>query len=287
MQAITLQRQFLSFYMDKDFKKIVELALLEDIGPGDLSASLLDNVIINAEIICRDNAVICGIEYFDLCFLTLDPEIQITWNTEDGFEVISGEVVCSILGKSQAIITAERTALNFLQILSGTATKTRHLVSLINHTKAQLLDTRKTLPGLRKAQKFAVKCGGGVNHRMGLYDCIMLKENHIFSIGSLHQAIKKALKHYPNVAIVVEVETLEQLQLALSIKGITRVLCDNFSIDELKKAVKMSKTIYPLEASGGINEGNIVNYAETGVDYISIGSVTKDVMAVDLSLRFS
>ncbi len=273
--------------MDKDFKKIVELALLEDIGPGDLSASLLDNVIINAEIICRDNAVICGIEYFDLCFLTLDPEIQITWNTEDGFEVISGEVVCSILGKSQAIITAERTALNFLQILSGTATKTRHLVSLINHTKAQLLDTRKTLPGLRKAQKFAVKCGGGVNHRMGLYDCIMLKENHIFSIGSLHQAIKKALKHYPNVAIVVEVETLDQLQLALSIKGITRVLCDNFSIDELKKAVQMSKTIYPLEASGGINEGNIVNYAETGVDYISIGSVTKDVMAVDLSLRFS
>ena len=273
--------------MDKELKKIVELALSEDIGSGDLSSSLLDDVIINAEIICRDRAIICGTEYFDLCFLSLDKDIQIKWNLKDGDEVKPGEVICNIKGKSRAIITAERTALNFLQILSGTSTKTNYLVNLISKTNAQLLDTRKTIPGLRKAQKYAVKCGGGVNHRMGLYDCIMLKENHILSIGSLDKSIKKALKKYPEKPIVVEVETMEQLRSVLSIKGITRVLCDNFSPIDLKEAVKIVQGVYPIEASGGVNETNIVSYAETGVDYISIGSVTKDVVAVDLSLRFS
>ena len=155
------------------------------------------------------------------------------------------------------------------------------------YKRQQLLDTRKTIPGLRSAQKYAVKCGGGVNHRMGLYDCIMLKENHILSIGSLDKSIKKALKKYPEKPIVVEVETMEQLRSVLSIKGITRVLCDNFSLIDLKEAVKIAQGVYPIEASGGVNETNIVSYAETGVDYISIGSVTKDVAAVDLSLRFS
>jgi nicotinate-nucleotide pyrophosphorylase (carboxylating) len=273
--------------MDSEVKKIVELALAEDIGSGDLSSSLLDDVIINAEIICRDRAIICGTEYFDLCFLSLDKDIQIKWNLKDGDKVNPGEVICNIKGKSRAIITAERTALNFLQILSGTSTKTNYLVNLIGKTKAQLLDTRKTIPGLRKAQKYAVKCGGGVNHRMGLYDCIMLKENHILSIGSLDKSLKKALKKYPEKPIVVEVETMVQLRSVLSIKGITRVLCDNFSLIELKEAVKIAQGVYPIEASGGVNEANIVRYAETGVDYISIGSVTKDVAAVDLSLRFS
>ena len=273
--------------MDKDLKKIVELALLEDIGTGDLSSSLLDNAIINAEIICRDHAIICGTEYFDLCFLSLDPEIKIKWNLSDGCEAQPGEVICNIKGKSRVIITAERTALNFLQLLSGTSTKTNYLVNLIGETKAQLLDTRKTIPGLRKAQKYAVRCGGGVNHRMGLYDCIMLKENHILSIGSLDKSIKKALKKYPNKPIILEVETMEQLRSALAIKGITRVLCDNFSLTDLREAVKIAKDIYPIEASGGVNEENIISYAETGVDYISIGSVTKDVTSVDLSLRFS
>ena len=273
--------------MDKELKKIVELALTEDIGSGDLSSSLLDDVIINAEIICRDRATICGTEYFDLCFLSLDKDIEIRWNLKDGDEVQPGEIICNIKGRSRSIITAERTALNFLQILSGTSTKTNYLVNLIGRTKAQLLDTRKTIPGLRKAQKYAVKCGGGVNHRMGLYDCIMLKENHILSIGSLDKSIKKALKKYPEKPIVVEVETLEQLRSVLSIKGITRVLCDNFSLIDLKEAVKIAQGVYPIEASGGVNETNIVSYAETGVDYISIGSVTKDVAAVDLSLRFS
>ncbi len=273
--------------MDKELNKIVELALSEDMGSGDLSSSLLDDVIINAEIICRDRAIICGTEYFDLCFLSLDPGVQIKWNLKDGSEAKPGEVICNIKGKSRAIITAERTALNFLQILSGTSTKTNDLVNLIGKTKAQLLDTRKTIPGLRKAQKYAVKCGGGVNHRVGLYDCIMLKENHILSIGSLDKSIKKALKKYPEKPIVVEVETMEQLRSVLSIKGITRVLCDNFSLIDLKEAVKIAQGVYPIEASGGVNETNIVSYAETGVDYISIGSVTKDVAAVDLSLRFS
>ena len=273
--------------MDKELKKIVELALSEDIGSGDLSSSLLDDVIINAEIICRDRAIICGTEYFDLCFLSLDKDIQIKWNLKDGDEVKPGEVICNIKGKSRAIITAERTALNFLQILSGTSTKTNYLVNLIGKTKAQLLDTRKTIPGLRKAQKYAVKCGGGVNHRMGLYDCIMLKENHILSIGSLEKSIEKATSKYPNMPIIVEVETLDQIQTVLSINGITRILCDNFSTIELSMAVKLSKGIYPLEASGNINEKNIVDYAETGVDFISIGSVTKDVLSVDLSLRIS
>ena len=287
MQALNLLKQSLSFCMDKHLKKIVELALLEDIGSGDLSSSLLDNVIINAEIICRDYAIICGTEYFDLCFLSLDQSIQIKWNLKDGDEVKPGEIICNIEGKSRAIITAERTALNFLQILSGTATKTNYLVNLISKTKAQLLDTRKTIPGLRKAQKYAVKCGGGVNHRMGLYDCIMLKENHILSIGSLDKSINKALQKYPDKPIIVEVETMEQLRSALSIKGITRVLCDNFSLVDLREAVKIAQGIYPIEASGGVNEANIASYAETGVDYISIGAVTKDVAAVDLSLRFS
>ena len=273
--------------MNKHLKKIVELALFEDIGSGDLSSSLLDNVIINAEIICRDHAIICGTEYFDLCFLSLDQSIQIKWNLKDGDEVKPGEIICNIEGKSRAIITAERTALNFLQILSGTATKTNYLVNLISKTKAQLLDTRKTIPGLRKAQKYAVKCGGGVNHRMGLYDCIMLKENHILSIGSLDKSINKALQKYPDKPIIVEVETIEQLRSVLSIKGITRVLCDNFSLVDLREAVKIAQGIYPIEASGGVNEANIASYAETGVDYISIGAVTKDVAAVDLSLRFS
>jgi nicotinate-nucleotide pyrophosphorylase (carboxylating) len=273
--------------MDKELNKIVELALSEDMGSGDLSSSLLDDVIINAEIICRDRAIICGTEYFDLCFLSLDPGVQIKWNLKDGSEAKPGEVICNIKGKSRAIITAERTALNFLQILSGTSTKTNYLVSLISETKAQLLDTRKTIPGLRSAQKYAVKCGGGVNHRMGLYDCIMLKENHILSIGSLDKSINKALKQYPDTPIVVEVETMGQLRSVLSIKGITRVLCDNFSLIDLREAVKIAQGIYPIEASGGVNEENIVSYAKTGVDYISIGSVTKDITSVDLSLRFS
>ena len=272
--------------MDNDSKKIVELAMSEDIGARDLTASLLENKIIEAEIVCRERAVICGLEFVDLCFKSIDPKIQINWNIEDGSVVSSGKALCRIIGLAKTIVTAERTALNFLQLLSGTSTKTAKLKELIRGTNAKLLDTRKTIPGLRKAQKYAVECGGGVNHRLGLYDCIMLKENHILSIGSLEVSIKNAVGRFPETPIIVEVETLEELRSSLLSKYITRILCDNFDIQDLKEAVKISRGIYPLEASGGITESNILEYAETGVDFISIGSLTKDIRSIDFSLRF-
>jgi len=262
------------------------MALSEDIGTGDLSSNLLVDNVTSAKIICREKAIICGIEYSDLCFSTLDPNIEINWKIKEGEEVSPGFVICHLKGKSQAIISAERTALNFLQTLSATATQTKHLVDMIKHTNAKLLDTRKTIPNLRYAQKYAVKCGGGVNHRMGLFDCVLLKENHISSIGSLEESIEKALFEFPNKPVIVEVETLDQLNSALLIKGITRILCDNFSPKELLEAVAIARGIYPLETSGNINEKNIIEYAETGVDFISIGSITKNIHSIDLSLRF-
>lgn len=272
--------------MSKILRKIVNMALSEDIGTGDLSSSLLADNITSAKIICREKAIICGIDYSDLCFLILDPDIEIDWKIKEGEEATSGTVICHLKGKSQAIISAERTALNFLQTLSATATQTKHLVSMIKHTNAKLLDTRKTIPNLRHAQKYAVKCGGGENHRMGLFDCILLKENHIFSIGSLEKSIEKALFEFPSKPLIVEVESLDQLKRVLLIKGVTRILCDNFSPQDLLEAVAIAKGIYPLEASGNINEKNIIEYAETGVDYISIGSITKNIHSIDLSLKF-
>ena len=272
--------------MKNDVEKIVQLAISEDIGDGDLTSSLLGDKMIDAEIVCRENAVICGVEFANLCFLSIDRNIQIDWCVADGSEVNSGEVICRISGPAKNIVTAERVALNFLQLLSATSTKTAELVRLIRGTKAKLLDTRKTIPGLRRAQKYAVKCGGGVNHRMGLYDCVMLKENHILAIGSLEASIKNAVNKFPKIPIIVEVESLHELQSALSMRDINRVLCDNFSIEDLREAVKISSGIYPLEASGGMNENNILQYAETGVDFISIGSLTKDIKSIDLSLRF-
>jgi nicotinate-nucleotide pyrophosphorylase (carboxylating) len=188
-------------------------------------------------------------------------------------------------GQSRSIVTAERVALNFLQTLSATATQTRFLVDKIAHTKAQLLDTRKTIPGLRWAQKQAVKCGGGVNHRMGLYDCVMIKENHILAMCSIGSAIDMAKNRYPKLPLIVEVEDLNQLNEVLLHDGITRILCDNFSIDMLISAVKTTKNKTPLEASGNIDEHNIAKIAQTGVDYISTGSITKNIRAVDFSLR--
>ena len=272
--------------MSKILRQIVNMALSEDIGTGDLSSSLLVDNVTSAKIICREKAIICGNDYSDLCFSSLDPDVAINWKIKEGEEARPGYVVCHLKGKSQAIISAERTALNFLQTLSATATQTKKLVSMIKHTNAKLLDTRKTIPNLRYAQKHAVKCGGGVNHRMGLFDCVLLKENHILSIGSLEKSIEKALFEFPNKPIIVEVESLDQLKRALSIKGITRILCDNFSPQELLEAVAMAKGIYPLETSGNINEKNIIEYAETGVDFISIGSITKNIHSIDLSLRF-
>ncbi|SMN16240.1 Quinolinate phosphoribosyltransferase [decarboxylating] [uncultured Candidatus Thioglobus sp.] len=264
---------------------IVALALNEDIGTGDVSASLLDDKTLSAQIIARESAVICGIEYAQTAFLALDDKIQIEWQLSDGDNIQKNQVLCTLSGTSRAIISAERVALNFLQTLSAVATQTQYLVGKIAHTNAQLLDTRKTIPGLRLPQKQAVKCGGGVNHRMGLYDCIMLKENHIIAAGSIKNAAHLATAQYPDLPLIVEVEDLTQLGETLGLVGINRALCDNFSIADLTQAVALANNKLPLEASGNIDEKTIAAVAETGVNYISIGAITKNIQAVDLSLR--
>ena len=266
---------------------IVKLALAEDIGQKDVSASLLPNKIITASIVTHDKAVICGIEYAEQAFLQVNDKIILNWKVADGAEVAPNKTICLLIGGARSIISAERTALNFLQTLSATATQVRYLVDKISHTKTLILDTRKTIPNLRHAQKYAVKCGGGVNHRMGLYDCVMLKENHIKVLGSVNKAIHLAKQNYPKLPLIVEVENLKQLAKMLDIDGIERILCDNFSISNLKLALKMTKGRLPLEASGGIDENNIVDYANSGVDFISVGSLTKNIYAPDLSLCFN
>jgi nicotinate-nucleotide pyrophosphorylase (carboxylating) len=273
--------------MNKDIEAIVKLALAEDIGSGDVSASLLNDTTIQANIICRESAIICGIEFAQLAFLLLDKNIKIDWQVKDGDQVNASQVLCTLSGLSKAIISAERVALNFLQTLSAVATQTRFLVDKIAHTNAQLLDTRKTLPGLRLAQKQAVVCGGGANHRFGLYDCVMLKENHIIASGGITKAVNIAKQQYANLPLIVEVETLNQLAEVLTLTGVTRVLCDNFSLQDLTSAVALSAGKITLEASGNIDESTIVAVAETGVDFISTGSITKNIQAIDLSLRFT
>lgn len=263
---------------------IVIRALAEDIGSGDISAALIDDKEVSAKLVCLDNAIISGIDYFNLCFNLIDKQVEIAWQIKDGDRVLAKEDICFIKGSCKSIITAERVALNFLQMFSSTATKTRKMVDLIANSNTKILDTRKTIPNLRNGQKEAVLHGMGVNHRMGLYDSIMLKENHIFNINSFTDIITKANKMFPNKDIIVEVESLEQLAKVLQIKGIKRILCDNFTIKDLEVAVKMSAGIYPLEASGLINEDNILAYAKTGVNYISIGDLTKNIKAIDLSL---
>lgn len=265
---------------------LVRSALAEDIKTGDVSANLLPDKNINATIIAKESAVICGIEYAQTAFLLIDKNIKIDWKIADADKIDKNQMLCTISGLSKSIITAERVALNFLQMLSATATQTRFLVDKIQHTQAQLLDTRKTIPNLRLAQKYAVKCGGGVNHRMGLHDCVMLKENHIMAIGSIAKAVQVAAKKYPNLPLIVEVENLSELRQALLLKSVTRILCDNFSNDKLIQAVQIADGKKPLEASGNIDEANIVEVAETGIDYISIGAISKNIRAIDLSLRF-
>ncbi len=277
---------FMSLSTNKYIFNSVVLALNEDLGTGDVSADLLLDKISTAEIISRESGIICGIEYAQSTFLLLNDNLKLDWKVKDGEYINPGQVLCVLIGSSKAIISAERVALNFLQMLSSVATRTRYLVNKINHTNTQLLDTRKTIIGLRLAQKYAVKCGGGVNHRMGLYDCIILKENHIIASGSIASSVKIAIEKYPNLPLIVEVEGLNQLQEVLKLSGITRVLCDNFLISDLIQAVVMAKDKLPLEASGNINESTIVEVANTGVDFISIGSITKNIQAIDLSLRF-
>lgn len=264
----------------------VKQALAEDIGDGDITAHLVDkNTKAKAAIIARQDAVLCGRPWASEVFSRLNPEIEQNWHLNDGQDISAGQVICEFNGAARDLLTGERTALNFLQTLSGTATRTRQYVNAVSGTDARILDTRKTIPGLRLAQKYAVKCGGGENHRTGLYDGVLIKENHIAACGSLDRAIADALSVKKDILVEMEVETLEQLRIAID-AGVKRVLLDNMSIEQLGKAVAMAEKRVLLEASGGITLDNVESIAQTGVDYISIGDITKNIDAVDLSMRF-
>ncbi|MCW8853496.1 MAG: carboxylating nicotinate-nucleotide diphosphorylase [Gammaproteobacteria bacterium] len=265
----------------------VHIALTEDVGLEDVTSKLIpeDDFSI-ASVIARENAIICGVDWFEETFNQLDNEIFIEWNTDDGEAVTVDQQICTLSGSTRALLTGERTALNFLQTLSGTATLAKQYADAVAGTGTRILDTRKTIPGLRMAQKYAVSCGGCFNHRMGLYDAILIKENHILSMGSIKDAVEAARINSPELPVEVEVENIDEFEQALAAK-VERVLLDNFDIDMLKQAVKINNRQIELEASGGITLDNIRSIAETGVDYISTGAITKDVKALDLSMRFS
>ncbi len=276
--------------MLEEIKNNVVSALTEDIGTGDLTALLTpEQQLLTAGVVSRETAVLCGVQWFELCFKSLSPDVQIRWYAGDGDEISREQKICEITGQARALLTAERSALNFLQMLSAVATQTRCYVNAVAGTRAVIVDTRKTLPGLRIAQKYAVKCGGGINHRIGLYDGVLIKENHIAAAGGIEQALKQAQKIAPQgVFIQIEVESVAQLQLALN-AGAVMILLDNFTMDQLKEAVTISRNRSRniiLEASGNISLENVKLIAETGVDRISIGSLTKNIQAVDLSMRF-
>lgn len=267
--------------------EMVKRALSEDVGAGDLTASLIPaGSLSKAIVICREPAVLSGSAWFEEVFNQLDPAIEIDWKVRDGELMEAGETVCSLTGASSPVLTGERTALNFLQTLSATATLTNAYVQAVAGTGATILDTRKTIPGLRLAQKYAVTCGGGSNHRMGLYDAVLVKENHILAAGSVTWAVELAASAKHGVEIQVEVEDIAQLNEALR-AGVRRILLDNFSLAQLQEAVEINAGQARLEASGGVNLDTIRTIAETGVDDISVGALTKDVKAVDFSMRFA
>lgn len=271
----------------EDIELSVQRALAEDVGTGDLSANLVPAAArAAAQVIAKQDAIVCGQAWFDQVFHQIDPRIGIAWQLRDGDAVHRGQLVCKLCGPARGILTGERTALNFLQFLSAIATRARQYADAVYGTKTAVLDTRKTIPGLREAQKYAVTSGGCRNHRMGLYDEILIKENHIQAAGSVTSAIQAA-KHTTSdpMQIEIEVETLAQLQEALD-AGATRVLLDNFTVDQLKAAVKVTAGRAKLEASGGISLEDIRRIAHTGVDFISIGDLTKNIQAVDFSMRF-
>ncbi len=265
----------------------VKAALKEDLGGGDLTARLIPvNARAKATVITREAAVLCGTAWFEACFRKLDPKVKIRWTAKDGDNIQAGQALCEISGKARALLTAERPALNFLQMLSATATLTRRYTEAVKGAHAAIMDTRKTLPGLRIAQKYAVKVGGGKNQRIGLFDGILIKDNHIIAAGGIAQALQQAKKlAKPGVSIQIEVENLQELEEALS-AGAKLILLDNFNLEQLHEAVRISARRAQLEASGGVNLENVRAIAETGVDRISIGSLTKDVKAIDLSMRF-
>lgn len=264
----------------------VEQALTEDRADGDISAGLIDEqTLAFAQVITRESGIFCGAPWVDETLKQLDETMHIKWQVADGDKVSPNQELFQLRGKARSLLSAERTMLNFVQLLSGTATRTARYVGLIADTQSQLLDTRKTVPGLRLAQKYAVKCGGGSNHRTGLYDAFLLKENHILAAGSIGAAVKAAKTSAPNKPVEIEVESLAELQQAME-AGADIALIDNFSVTDSKAAVAMTRGNMVLEASGGITQESIAAIAATGVDYISCGDLTKSVEPMDLSMRF-
>ena len=264
-------------------------ALAEDVGSGDVTAALLPDTADIAYLLCKEDAVVAGRPWFDACHRALDPEVRIDWRVQDGDRVPAGTVLATLSGRTRALVTAERAALNFLQTLSGTATTTAAYVDAVHGTGCTILDTRKTLPGLRLAQKYAVRCGGGQNHRIGLYDAVMLKENHVRAAGSLTAAIRAARTAQPTLPLIVEVETLAQLEEALA-EGCERILIDDFDAASRREAVRRAKCPpfdgrIPLEVSGGVDMTTLRDIAADGVDFVSIGGLTKHVRAIDLSMK--
>jgi nicotinate-nucleotide pyrophosphorylase (carboxylating) len=272
-----------------DLADQVSRALREDIGPGDVTAELIpSSQQAQAQVLCREPAVICGAAWFDETFRQLDRQVAVEWSIAEGGHAPANSIVCVLHGPARAILTGERTALNFLQLLSATASVTRRYLEAISGSQCRILDTRKTIPGLRSAQKYAVRCGGGDNHRMGLYDLVLIKENHIAAAGSIGAAVSAARSQAPALRVEVEVEDLEQLRQALDCR-VELVLLDNFDLPALRAAVALNRAHdWPalLESSGGVTLDGIAAIAATGVDFISVGALTKNIVAIDLSMRF-
>lgn len=262
----------------------IRAAMQEDIGSGDVTAALLPDRLSEGYVLCKEKCVIAGRPWFDACLKALDPDVKINWHVSEGDTVDPVKVICTFEGSSRAMVSAERPALNFLQTLSGVATVTASYADALKGTSTRVLDTRKTIPGLRLAQKYAVRVGGGVNHRMGLYDTVMLKENHIHAAGSLTAAAANAKTRFPDLPLIIEVETLAQLREALE-TNCQRILIDDFSLDDMRAAVAIAAGKIPLEVSGSVTSERLAEIAATGVDYVSIGALTKHVHAIDFSMK--
>jgi len=267
-----------------DIAKLVTFCLQEDVGTGDITAELIPiDKTISAKLISKDNGIFCGRPWANEVLQQVDSSLTVKWNIEEGVKLSPNQTLAQIAGSARSILTAERTVLNFLQTLSAVSTMSHHYASLVKHTSVKLLDTRKTLPSLRSAQKYAVRIGGCFNHRMGLFDAFLIKENHIAACGGIDAAVSKAKALYPNKPVEIEVQNLNELELAISAEA-DIVMLDNFECNNILKAVKLNDGRLKLEASGGIEADMLVPIAETGVDYISLGSLTKNCQAIDLSL---
>ena len=273
--------------LKKEIKRSVKAAIEEDVGEKDLTCSLIENIDVTAKIITREDMILSGQAWAKEVYKQIDPEIHTQWHFDDGDLVNKDTVISEIHGKRNTILTGERCVLNFLQILSSTATQTKNFVEKIKNSKCKILDTRKTLPGMRLAQKYAVRCGGGVNHRFGLYDSVLLKENHLEGRTDIPELILSAKRLYPDTDVIVEVESIDELKIVLSTEA-NRALLDNFSIDELKMAYELKLNSHNqnilLEASGNITHKNIREIAGTGIDFVSVGALTKNIKAIDLTL---